>query len=265
MTWMFMNHRNKTDSAYIQYRVTYDTAPHKPAKPYWLDVKNCLSDPVYDIAGGRRPGSTTRRSDHLDRARDRPRSSPAAATCTAGRRAWTSTRRNCTLYRSRPTWGSKRHPFYNVKPVLHEPGPIEHDRVHQREGLPRAAGREAAAATPTTTASCLHTRVMGIMVVFLAKDGGVKRTSELRQAARPARLPRAARAHEAAALHGAAHRPGHERQGAQDRRAAGRARAACASGSVIDVGDRFFKHAERVRARRARCSTGASAATSCTT
>ena len=37
MTWMFMNHRNKTDSAYIQYRVTYDTAPSAspPSRTGW--------------------------------------------------------------------------------------------------------------------------------------------------------------------------------------------------------------------------------------
>src|SRR5688500_16179423 len=27
MTWMLMNHRKQTDRAYIQYKVTYDTAP----------------------------------------------------------------------------------------------------------------------------------------------------------------------------------------------------------------------------------------------
>ena len=32
MTWMLMNHRNVTDTAYIQYKVTYDTAPKQPSR-----------------------------------------------------------------------------------------------------------------------------------------------------------------------------------------------------------------------------------------
>ncbi len=87
MTWMFMNHRNKTDSAYIQYRVTWDTAKRKPAKPYWLDVKNCLSDPVYDIAGGRRRGLRPAAAPPPGPCPRPAGSWPAAATCTAARRA----------------------------------------------------------------------------------------------------------------------------------------------------------------------------------
>ena len=151
-TWMFMNHRNKTDSAYIQYRVTYDTAKRKPAKPYWLDVKNCLSDPVYDIAGGRRPGSTSRRSSTWT-VPTTGRIVAGGGHVHGGAKSLNIARRNCTLYRSRPTWGSRRHPFYNVKPVLHEPGPTSMTGFTSPTGFPVQRGEKIRLRRPTTTAS----------------------------------------------------------------------------------------------------------------
>ncbi len=86
MTYMLMNHRNKTDTAYVQYTVTYDTAPKKPVKPLWLDIKNCLSDPVFDIPGGKKRGSTTTALQDGGRCPKPGGSWPAAGTCTAARR-----------------------------------------------------------------------------------------------------------------------------------------------------------------------------------
>ena len=58
VTYMFMNHRARVDSAYIGYEVTVDTRPDvTPVEPYWLDVENCNVDPVYDVAGGKRRGA----------------------------------------------------------------------------------------------------------------------------------------------------------------------------------------------------------------
>ena len=57
MTYMFMNHRSKTDTAYVEYELTVDTrADLAPVDPYWLDVENCKTDPVYDVPGGRAQG-----------------------------------------------------------------------------------------------------------------------------------------------------------------------------------------------------------------
>src|SRR3712207_4867210 len=53
MTYMLMNHRARADSAYIQYTVTFDDDPSlTPVDPYWLDVRDCWSDPAYDVPGG---------------------------------------------------------------------------------------------------------------------------------------------------------------------------------------------------------------------
>lgn len=39
---MFMNYRNRVDNAWARYRITWETTPQTPVRPYWLDVKNCL-------------------------------------------------------------------------------------------------------------------------------------------------------------------------------------------------------------------------------
>ena len=54
MTYMLMNHRNVTESVYVQYRVRYVTGAALTAvKPVWLDVRNCESDPIFNVPGDR--------------------------------------------------------------------------------------------------------------------------------------------------------------------------------------------------------------------
>ena len=174
LNYMFMNHRNRVDKAYIKYRITYDTDPSlKAVKPYWLDVKNCLADPVFDVPGGGRRGSTFRKSP---RSRSpRPAGwSRAAGTCTAGRRTCGAPRRlrQRRIYSSKPTWGSSRHPFYRVRPILHEPGPINMTGFNSAKGIPVAAG-ERLRLDASYDNRYVHTRVMGISVAYLAPDDSV--------------------------------------------------------------------------------------------
>lgn len=238
MTWMLMNHRNVTDRAFIQYKVTYDTAKQKPAKPYWLDIKNCLSDPVFDIPGGKKRGSTTRRSKSW--------TVPASGRIIAGgghvhggAKNLTLNRSECTLFASKPTWGLKNHPFYRVKPVLHEPGPVNMSAFTSSQGFPVQRG-EKLRLDANYDGALLHTRVMGIMVVFLAEDSTVPAT---KSCARPADLrewrgeagrskpPRFTVPLTGLRSNGTARKiskpPG--------------ARKRLRSGAVIGVGDRFFK------------------------
>jgi hypothetical protein len=175
VSYMFMNHRARTDSAYIGYKVTVDTRPDvTPVEPYWLDVENCKVDPVYDVAGGKRRGS-----------RDRQRmvwNVPKAGRLIAGGghvhgggQQLALVRPDCRekqIYTSRPVWGSARHPFYRVRPVLHEPGPIHMSGFSSAKGVPLAAG-EKVVLESNYDASLPHTRVMGIMVVFMAPDPSV--------------------------------------------------------------------------------------------
>jgi plastocyanin len=179
MTYMLMNHKAKTDQAYIQYTVTYDTAHLTPVKPYWLDIKNCLTDPVFNIPGGKKKGSTTRRSATWTV----PKSGRIVAGfghVHGGAKSLTLNRAGCQLYDSRPTWGLKSHPFYNVKPVLHEPGPINMSGFTSSKGYPVRRG-EKLRLDANYDGELLHTRVMGILVVFMATDSSVKATSKCKQ------------------------------------------------------------------------------------
>ena len=176
VTYMFMNHRSKLDSAYIGYRVTVDTRPDvTPVEPYWLDVENCKVDPVYDVAGGRKGGSRNlrRMTWNVPKA---GRLIAAGGHVHGGGQSLKLSRPDCGtgggIYTSRPTWGGPRHPFYRVRPVLHEPGPINMSGFNSAKGIPLAAG-ERVVLESAYDASLPHTRVMGIMVVFMAPDSSV--------------------------------------------------------------------------------------------
>ncbi|WP_372791196.1 plastocyanin/azurin family copper-binding protein [Paraconexibacter sp.] len=175
MTWMVMNHRGRADRAYITYDVTIDTAPDlQPAVPYWLDVRNCKADPVYDVPGGGKKGSVHTRRMHWT-VPESGRLIAGAGHVHGGGKELRVTQRSCgnrTLIRSRPAWGLSSNPFYKVKPILHEPGPIAMSALRSPTGIPVAAGERLTLSSIYDNRR-LHTRVMGIMVVFLAPDPAV--------------------------------------------------------------------------------------------
>ena len=172
MTYMVMNHRAATDTAYIQYTVTFDDAPDlTPVDPYWLDVRDCRSDPVYDVPGGGKRGS-----ENVQTVTWKP---PVSGRIVAGGghvhgggKELRLSQPDCgdrTLASSKPKWGLPSHPFYRVHPVLHEPGPIGISNYTTQQGFPVAAG------TPVRLSSVYdaelpHTRVMGINIVYFAPD-----------------------------------------------------------------------------------------------
>jgi plastocyanin len=175
MNYMFMNHRNRVDQAYVRYRVTYDTNPAlKGVRPYWLDEKNCLSDPVFDVPGGGRKGSTYRGSKTFTFP-EAGRLIAAGGHEHGGARSLDLRRADCDgrlLFRSRPTWGGPDHPFYNVRPILHEPGPIAMTSFASAQGYPIAKG-EQLRLDARYDGRYPHTRVMGIMISYLAPDASV--------------------------------------------------------------------------------------------
>ena len=88
----------------------------------------------------------------------------------------TLTEPNCgnrEVARSDPTWGLPDHPFYNVRPVLHEPGPINMSAFGSTTGLPVHAG-DTIRLNSIYDNSLPHVRVMGIMVVYLVPDANVQ-------------------------------------------------------------------------------------------
>jgi len=175
LTYMFMNHKNRTDKAWIRYHVTWETTPQTGVKPYWLDVKNCLADPVFNVPGGKRRGSTFRRSTTWT-APEAGRLVAGGGHVHGGAKNLTLRRRDCggqRLYTSRPLWGNRDHPFYHVRPILHEPGPISMSGFNTQKGIPVAKG-ERLRLEANYDDSLVHTRVMGIMVVYLAPDSSVR-------------------------------------------------------------------------------------------
>ena len=175
MTYMLMNHREMPDTAYIQYTVTFDDSPAiTPVDPYWLDVRDCRSDPIYDVKGGGAPGSTDTQTVSW-----RP---PVGGRIVAGGghlhgggKALRLEQPGCgnrVLATSKPRWGMPSHPFYNVRPVLHEPGPMAMSSYTTEQGFPVAAGEEVRLAS-VYDAERPHTRVMGINIVYFAPDPAV--------------------------------------------------------------------------------------------
>jgi plastocyanin len=178
MAYMVMNHRAATDSAYIQYRVTYETGASdtdtRDVTPYWLDVRNCSADPIYNIPGTDGRGSTHRETyDYV--LPEGGRIVAAGGHVHGGGKRLTLTQPGCgnrLLGRSTPTWGLPSHAFYNVRPVLHEPGPINMSAFGTPTGIPIAAG-ERVRLNSLYDNDRPHTRVMGIMVMFVDHDPAV--------------------------------------------------------------------------------------------
>jgi plastocyanin len=172
MVWMLMNHRGVADHAFIHYTVTWDDATDlKPVQPYWLDVRNCNADPVYDVPGGGKKGSTYTQTYNY-RMPESGRIVAAGGHVHGGAKDLTISEPDCsnrTVFRSKPAWGMPDHPFYNVRPILHEPGPISMSGMLSKTGYPIAKGQRVRL-TSNYDGSRPHTRVMGISMIYVAHD-----------------------------------------------------------------------------------------------
>jgi plastocyanin len=71
------------------------------------------------------------------------------------------------IIESDPAWAMPDHPFYNVRPILHEPGPLAMSGTLSAQGFPVAAGQRLRL-TANYDNSLPHTRVMGISMVYIA-------------------------------------------------------------------------------------------------
>jgi plastocyanin len=209
---MVMNHRSSSDHAFIHYEVTVDSNPLTPVKPYWFDVRDCRADPIYNIpsvaqaAKKAKKKKTGKKSEasaaakhkkgkgkHGKKKRKKVRALPTtdeteditfpesgrliagAGHVHGGAIKETLTEPSCgnrQVAESVPTWGLPDHPFYNVRPILHEPGPINMSAFSSSSGLPIHAG-ETVRLNSIYDDSAPHVRVMGIMIVYFAPDASV--------------------------------------------------------------------------------------------
>jgi plastocyanin len=170
MVWMLMNHRGVSDHALIRYTVTWDDNPDlTPVKGYWLDVRNCQADPIFNVPGGRAKGSTYRQTYDYTMPDDGVIVA-GGGHVHGGAKKLRISQPDCndrTVFQSKPAWGTKAHPFYHVRPILHEPGPISMSGMLSEKGYPIAKG-ERLRLTADYDDQRPHTRVMGISMVYVA-------------------------------------------------------------------------------------------------
>ena len=174
LTWMLMNHHRHFDKAWIRYRISYETAPLVPAYMVWLDVRNCLSDPVFDVPGGGAPGSTYAQTATW--AASRPgRVIAGGGHLHGGGKSIALSEPDCgdrQVFVSRPLYGLPDNPFYKVKPALHEPGPVNMSGFLSATGIPLAKGQRLKI-TAAYDNRRPHVRVMGIFGVYFAPDPAI--------------------------------------------------------------------------------------------
>jgi plastocyanin len=178
LLYMVMNHRKETDSAFVQYKVTVRTPadPNEitPVDPYWLDINDCHVDPIYNVSGLGKPGSMDVRSRDVT-IQNPGRIVAGIGHVHGGAQKLTLSQPQCgnrQVAESLPTWGNADHPFYNVRPILHEPGPINMTAFRSEEGIPVTAG-QTIRLNALYDNSKPHTRVMGIEQIYVARDNSV--------------------------------------------------------------------------------------------
>jgi hypothetical protein len=175
MTWMLMNHHPTAAKAYVQYKITYESERQlAPAYMVWLDVKNCLSDPVYDVPGGGKPGSINSRSTTWT-ARDPGRIVAGGGHLHGGGKSIALSEPDCggrVVHTSRPLYGLPDNEFYQVTPALHEPGPINMSGFNASPGVPVTRGQKLKI-TANYDNTAPHVRVMGIYGVYFSPDASV--------------------------------------------------------------------------------------------
>jgi hypothetical protein len=171
--WMLMNHRKRADRVYIRYRMTIeDERRLRPVVPMAWDTSHRRQGLVFDVPGG------SRRDDVRTHVREMPFAGRIVAGLGhvhGGAKGLALSQPRCgdrTIYASRPTWGTPDHPFYRVRPVLHEPGPIAMSRFASARGIPVVAGQRVKL-TSRYDGTRPHTRVMGLLLAYVAPDPSV--------------------------------------------------------------------------------------------
>jgi hypothetical protein len=178
--WMLMNHRSRTQRAYIEYTAWVETSRRlRSVTPYWVRATGCSGrrDPIFNVPGGGGPGSTFARSAWWTVPRS-GRLVAAGAHVHGGAKELVLTRPGCAdqpLVSSRPLYGLPDHPYYNVLPVLHEPGPFATGWVTSAAGIPVERG-ERLRVTSLYDNERPHTRVMGIWHLYVAPDPKARAT-----------------------------------------------------------------------------------------
>jgi plastocyanin len=163
MLTMLMNHHAMAMKVSVRYTVRYVTGEVLASvHPIWLDIHDCSSDPIFDVPGTGGRGSTYSRRVDLT-LRDSGRLMTAGGHMHGGAIKLQLSDQTCgrSLFTSLPTWGG---PI--PLPLMHEPGPRHMSSFASPLGIPVAAG-STLRLTAVYDNSRPHTRVMGIMILYL--------------------------------------------------------------------------------------------------
>jgi plastocyanin len=174
LNYMLMNHSRRYGKAYIEYRMTISNDPATiPVRPVWLGVTGCLRDPIFSVPGGDEPGSTFVQSRTWSAPVD-GRLIAAAGHAHGGTRRLELSQPRCgdrRLLASMPRYGSPDNPVYHVRPVLHEPGPIDMSWWNSAIGIPIRKG-EPLKVSALYDGELPHTRAMGLIHAYFAPSPG---------------------------------------------------------------------------------------------
>lgn len=163
---MVMHHRAGERTFYVEYRMTVDTRPTTPVRPYWLSVVTCSADPQWTVKGSGEKTAKRQRTFTLPAA---GRIVAAGAHLHGGAQGITLAQPRCkqTLVRNEPFYAPEDDPLYKVRPLLHEPDPKTISWWQSATGWPVRKG-EPLTVTADYDDTRAHTRVMAIEHIYVA-------------------------------------------------------------------------------------------------
>jgi plastocyanin len=170
MNAMLMSHSLRALHVYVLYHVTVVTQRRLvPVQPFWVRANGCGSQVSYPITGGGQPGATDTRS-YVWHVPIDGRIVAVGGHLHGGAKNLSLSQPPCNgrlLLDTAPQFGMPNNLYYRVRPVLHEPGPIDTRYFVSRTGIPVRRG-ERLRITGVYDNSQPHPRVMAIMHVYVA-------------------------------------------------------------------------------------------------
>jgi plastocyanin len=179
VTAMLMSHTLSNRRVYLQYRVvTAVRSQLTPVRPFWLRAIGCSAATSYPVAGGGPPGATDVRTFNW-RVPYSARIVAAGGHLHGGAKDMWLAQPGCgdrRLLATSPRYGLPGDLMYRIKPILHEPGPMDTRYFLSRSGIPVAAG-ETIRLSAAYDDEHPHWAVMSTMHVYLARDRARARPS----------------------------------------------------------------------------------------
>jgi plastocyanin len=180
LTAMVMNHYKRPKDFYVRTRIYYTTEQRRSVSP--IVVGNCartLNGMAYDVPGGGRHGS-----NFLERSTWRAPFSGRILMAHSHHHGGAKYHRlrslscNRTLFKARAYYGTRRHIYNTIRPILHEPGPVGNGAYGSMEGIPFRKG-EVFGRRAVHDNSNLHVAAMGFWVLNVIPDNSVDRCEPL--------------------------------------------------------------------------------------